>query len=313
MRIVYLILAHRYPEQLARLIDALDGEGISFLVHVDRRSGAHMFQTVREQLGGRPNLRFVPRVRCRWGAFGIVRATLNGITTAIEQEGSFDYLALLSGQDYPIKTNDFIRSFLAARRGTSFISHHPFPFAEWKHEEGGWDRVRYWSFRPWGRLLVFPRERTFRFRVVERLWSALIAAFPLRRRFPAGYHPYGGAQFWCLARPHARYIYDFVRQNRDFVRFFRRVVVPDEIFFQTILANSHLRAELCNKSLTFVEWYRPGATLISSDFDNLRASTLIFARKFDESVDAAIIDRVDRELLGRANPPPPRAAAHLEN
>jgi len=298
MRIVYLILAHRFPDQVVRLVEALDFEGASFLIHLDRRTESAIYRKLRYDLGNRANVQFVPRVRCYWAGFGIVRATLQGITAAVEEEGPFDFLVLLSGQDYPIKPNRYIRKFLQERRGTSFISHHPFPFREWKNEEGGWDRVHLWHLRPWGRSVVFPRPRSFRFRVIERLWSATITAFPLERNFPRGFHPFGGAQFWCLSGKHVQYIYDFARANPPFVRFFHHVGVPDEIFFQTVLGNSPSATELRNQSLTFVEWYRPGATLISSDFENLRTSPLLFARKFDETVDPALLDRVDRELLG---------------
>ena len=37
--------------------------------------------------------------------------------------------------------------------------------------------------------------------------------------------------------------------------------------------------------------------LCSDDWDALRGASALFARKFDEGVDAAILDRIDRELL----------------
>jgi len=257
-----------------------------------------MYQDLTARLDGRENVRFLPRFRCNWGGFGIVRATLEGLRFAVDQGLAFDYLALLSGQDYPIKTNEYVRDFLARREGISFIQHEPFPFAAWEAHGCGWDRVRYWHIRVLDRHLIFPRERaSFRFRPLTPLWNLLVRLFPAERRFPKGLHPFGGAQFWCLHRRHVLQVYDFIGGNPAFVRFFRFVDVPDEIFFQTVIGNSVPESELHNDTLTHVPWNRPGATLVGTDFSAIRSSPHLFARKFDPTIDPEVIDRIDYELL----------------
>lgn len=298
LRVAYLILAHRYPEQIVRLIKRLDSESATFLVHLDRKTDDRIYHWLVQQLGGAANVHFVRRYTCYWAGFGIVQATIQGIRDVIEKRVPFDYLALLTGQDYPIKTNEYIRQFFQERKGVSFISHNPFPYDEWKCEDGGWDRVRLWHIRSRGRYFVFPRRRAFENRALNLTWNTAARLFPVRRHFPEGFHPYGGAQPWCLYAAHVRQIYEFMRRNRRFVRFFRFVNVADEIFFQTIVGNSRYAKELQNDTLTYVEWYRPGAILRSSDFGVLRSTYHLFARKFDATVDAAILDRIDRELLG---------------
>jgi hypothetical protein len=107
----------------------------------------------------------------------------------------------------------------------------------------------------------------------------------------------GSIRTAALDRTHARYVYEFVRSHPRFVRFFRYVTVPDEIFFQTIIGNSPYAREVHNDTLTFVEWYRR-AVLHRGDLEALRSTYHLFARKFDPFVDAEILDLVDRELLG---------------
>jgi hypothetical protein len=304
MKIAYLILAHRYPLHLVRLVSRLDTADANFFVHLDRRSPRHVYETLVRKLGSRQNVHFVKRYPCRWGSFGIVRASLQGLADVLESEVSFDYLALLSGQDYPIKSNAFICSFLRQREGTSFIHHNPFPFTEWVGQNGGWDRVRMWHLRTDNHYLIYPEKRGFRSRVLEVVWNAAVERFPLERRFPGGFHPYGGAQFWCLHRDHVRQLHEFTRANPRFVRFFRFVNIPDEIFFQTIAANILDGIELHNDTLTYVPWNRPGATLHSSDFEALLSTHHLFARKFDPEVDARVLEMIDRELLPPAREQP---------
>jgi len=303
MKIAYLILAHRLPLHLVRLISRLDTGEVNFFIHVDRRSPQHVYETLDWKLGNRQNVHFVKRSRCHWGGFGIVRATLQGIEDVIQSGVAFDYVALLSGQDYPIKPNEEIRSFLGEREGTSFIHYNPFPFTEWVGQHGGWDRVRMWHIRTDNHYLIYPEERGFRSRALELVWNTAVKRFPLERRFPDGFHPHGGAQFWCLHRNHVWQIHKFVRANPRFVRFFRFVNIPDEIFFQTIAANILDRTKLHSDTLTYVPWNRPGATLYTSDVDALRSSEYLFARKFDPDVDARVLEMIDRELLAPTQEP----------
>lgn len=286
VRLCYLILAHRYPHQLLRLVNRLDGAHTAFLVHLDRKAPEATSIWLKQQLHQRDNVHFLKRHTCHWGGFGIVRATLEGMQYGISEDIPFDHLVLLSGQDYPIKSNIDIREFFKTHEGVSFIHHNPFPYAEWVREDGGWDRVRRWHFRR-GYLHV---------RLPVR--NGLLSRVPGWRRFPQGYHPFGGAQFWCMARHHVRQVCDLVSSEPEFVSFFRFADIPDEIFLQTIAGNRLARDELRSETLTFVEWHRPGATLTIGDFGNLRRTDHLFARKFDLTVDSAVLDRIDREFLG---------------
>src|SRR5689334_18627451 len=43
VRIAYIILAHRYPDHLIRLIERLSADGARFFVHIDRKAPAEVF------------------------------------------------------------------------------------------------------------------------------------------------------------------------------------------------------------------------------------------------------------------------------
>ncbi|WP_022824346.1 beta-1,6-N-acetylglucosaminyltransferase [Hymenobacter norwichensis] len=301
-RIAYLILAHRYPEQLVRLVSRLNTESAVFLIHIDKKVSNAIYDSIVHQLSLHKNVYFIKRYTCYWAGFGIVEACIQGIKELIDQKIDFDFLALLSGQDYPIKSNEYIESFFKKNIGTSFIHHNPFPFSEWGEEKGGWNRVNYWHLVRESRQYSYSTRNNFASgtisqRLLNRGINACAKLLPLTREFPNSFHPYGGAQFWCLYKTHVQQAYNTIQHNPQLVKFFRHVFVPDEIFFQTIAGNSSFKNNIHNDTLTFLEWYRPGAILYASDMINILKSEHLFARKFDTTVDAEVLDMIDTQIL----------------
>jgi hypothetical protein len=282
LRLAYLIRAHHRPAQLARLVRRLDNDGSSFYIHVSGHASADMYGAMRAGLRGAANVHWTPRVKTYYGGFSLLKATLVGLKEIGRMDSLPDYTILLSGQDYPLKPPDALNRFFELHSGKSVIHHFALPSERyWRDENGGLDRVRYWHF--------------------ERInYGTRQLRIPLiRRSFPSGFRPYGGAALWALSAECLRYVLDFVAQNESFVRFFRHVFIPDEIFFQTIILNSPLGEAIVNEELHYVEW--PGgarpATLGFEALPRVMASNKPFARKFDVGHDAEVLDVLDREVL----------------
>jgi len=293
MRLAYIISAYKLPDQLVRLVNRLNADGISFYIHVDRKSSEQVYRGMADPLAGSANVSFLKRHTCNWGDFGHVRATLSGIEQIINSGAACDYVVLITGQDYPIKSNHHIQQFLQESGGRSFI-HYFTKDAPWA---GRWDeRHIYWHLF-WGRWhLVFPRADMFESPVLNRAWNVFAKAIPLRRRMPGGLEPFYGSSYWCLSRECVEYIHRFVRDNKAFMRFFRHVAIPDEVFFQTILLNSTLKDRLVNDDLVYTDFSQHQAhpaILGKNDFKRLMGRSELFARKFDETIDGEVLDMID--------------------
>lgn len=91
------------------------------------------------------------------------------------------------------------------------------------------------------------------------VYNRLILILYGKRKFPTEFIPYGGSAWWCLSKDAIQYIYNFVKENEEFVEFFDYVFLPDEIFFQTILLNSPLKENIVNQSLTYDNWIAGGS------------------------------------------------------
>ena len=142
MQFAYLILAHKNPEQEARLVDRLNGPGASFFIHLDRRAGIDLDRQIASHIRTNPTLTFVKRHPCYWGAFSIVRATLECVKAAVDSAIPFDRAFLLSGQDYPIKSMEQIEAFLTQHRDREFMEyfalHQP---NRWTHQDGAYQAL----------------------------------------------------------------------------------------------------------------------------------------------------------------------------
>jgi len=278
MRIAYVILAHQLPEQLVRLVRRLDSPGALFLIHINRRCDDAVLRAAQGGLSDLDNVVFLRRHRLYWGGFGHVAATVEGLDELHRRAAPFDYVALLTGQDYPIKPASVIERTLAEGDGRSFMAHDRMPGGV----EDGMKRITRWHERRFGR---------------PRGWHVHL---PLRRRFPDGMVPWGGSSYWWLTREAADYVREWIAGHPRSYRFFGHVDVPDEILFHTILMNSPLRDRVVDDELRLVDWTRDPKPWIfrADELEMLRRSPAVMARKFDTTVDERILDLVDRELLG---------------
>lgn len=287
MAVAYLIMGHRDPDQILRLIHALRDSAAFFVVHIDKRVGDQVFAPLRDYATAHPEVLLARRIPCYWGGAGIAEAMIECVKTTVASGKDFDYAILLSAQDYPIKSASQIEEFLTRNKGAEFIESFQLNKPNrWTPHGGAFqamNRVRYWTF--------FIRSRPFHLRIP--------------RKFPLGWEPFGGSQWWGLSRECIQYLDDFLRRNRGVVQYFKHVFIPDESLFQTVISNSRFRDRIVNDDLRHIDWERPNPkyprTLDMEDFETLRASPKLFARKFDSERSRECLERIDTELLGIRN------------
>ncbi len=286
MQIAYLILAHAHPQQLGHLTARLAAPGVRFYLHIDANTPADTFAAMQAAVAhcGAPAT-WITRQICRWGGFSLVDATLKLMDAALAD--NCDWLILLSGQDYPLQSNDAIKNRLAHSDSAGFI--------DLKNSESFDVRYRHEVFhfeslngKPAGKLL-------------QKLQRGL-NRIGLRRPHPNPLKVIrAGSQWWILSAPACRWLLDFCATHPQVIAYFRRTLVPDEMFFQTLLWHSPFRDQLCTNALRRIEW-ETGAwsprSFTEDDLPQLCAAPELFARKFapDGKV-AALLD------AARDNPP----------
>jgi hypothetical protein len=128
MKIAHLILAHSQPDQLSRLINRLSNKDADCFIHIHAKANLENFKKITQI----PNA-FVlsKRINITLGSYSAVQATLNGLSSIIASNKNYDYINLLSGLDYPLKSASEIAQFLTERKGNLFMEYYSVE-NEWK-------------------------------------------------------------------------------------------------------------------------------------------------------------------------------------
>lgn len=299
MKLVYLIIAHKNPDQVARLIRALSYDDDVFFVHIDKKCKLKPFKDVLELQAferhiaqHRARIHFVRnRVSVVCGGYSQVDATFNSLSEIFSSCERFDYLILLTGQDYPIKTNEQIRTHFAANKGREFLERFQLPggaekaLAEISFRTA---RVKEYTF-----LDYYQGKGSY---LMSKIASRILPPKELPAKFPL----YWGHSHWRLTYKCVAFLLKFKNEHADFMRLFRFALSPDEYVFHTAIMNSSFAESVIDDCLTYIDWstggYHP-KILTCEDFHHLEKSRKLFARKFDIHVDSGVMDLVDRILL----------------
>lgn len=303
----FVILSHRAPAQLSRLVGALNAlyDRPPVAIH-------HDFGQSALDVGGFPsNVRFVhPHHKTAWGKWSLVKATLSGLRTLYGFSDP-DYFALLSGADYPIRHADQALADMRALGADAFIDAFSLDRALAGDIEIGQPNLAH--HRAWGNVLLarnrylrnqikFPVVRTFSAGGAGKARFALGRyTYPLPFKAVLGpyseaYRCYVGSQWFTATREIAQTILNPSASDKALQRWLSTRIVPDESYFQTVICN---RSDLprVGRTFRFAEWNGGGAhptNLGMADFDDMLGSGDHFARKFEE--DDPVLDAIDDHL-----------------
>jgi hypothetical protein len=290
MKISYVILGHQHPVILARLVSTLVQAGHTVALHYDKKSDDAGFALLRESFAGNDAVRFARRVKVRWGEWSIVRATLNCIEEIEAAGWNPDYVYYASGADYPIRSSDNLVAFLERNTGKEFIEGVPTDKRSWVRGGPEQERYQYRFFTNW-------RDR----HELSKKILGLQKALGLRRKFVLGLEPHMGSQWWVLTWKTLQRVMELARR-RDVQRFFRTTLIPDELFFQTLVCNLVPSSRILARPLTlyqFTDYYVP-VIFCADRVEYLVRQPFFMARKLSPHR-LEMYDALDRVWLGHTS------------
>jgi hypothetical protein len=287
MTVAYVVLSHRNPPQVLRLVRALaEGPSARVLVRHDGRR-SRLERASIEAAGGEA---IEDDVKVEWGRWSQLELILSCLREARRRHDP-DWTLILSGQDYPLRSvaaieGDLDRSGCDARIGAvrEVESRRPAVDDEF------YLRCRY---RHYARPRTMPDlPRMLRPFIYARELPPLVG---VRRLTGAPLRFCASADWLTLARPALDTVLEATRDRR-LMRHFRGVAVPSESFFASVLlGDPSLVVERDHRR--FAAFSHAAAphpdTLTSGDLDRILASGADFARKFDADIDSGVLDRLD--------------------
>ncbi|MGB3471722.1 MAG: beta-1,6-N-acetylglucosaminyltransferase [Erythrobacter sp.] len=277
--IAYFLLVHRYPAQFKRLFKAIYLPGNQYVVHVDKSSGEGLEQEISAFLKPYQGAELLESRDALWGGYSLVEAELRGLTRLLEMNSRWSHYINLSGQDFPLKSQNYIRQFFADNPGKQFIR----ALDQAKDRPDTMNRISHMFIEGRGKM----------------------TATGVARPYMLGVTPFIGTQWKAVTRSFCEYVCRDPRAER-FKAFYRNSFIADEAFFQTVMMNSIDHGIVMNDDLRMIDWVPDGDIKLrprnydEKDFEQLRRSTDLFARKFDAEYKTEILSLLENHLTSSA-------------
>ena len=276
-RHAYLIMAHHQFDFLKELLIALDHERNDIYLHIDEKVRDFDFSGFSQAVH-KSDLYFTKRLKVHWGGYSQTACELTLLKAALPRH--YAYYHLLSGSDFPLKSQEQIHRFFEEHAGWEFL-HFDAPLVLPQVKE----RISlYHFFRESSCPLAEPADmlltRLQRLLHVNRLKKEAVT---LQK----------GANWFSITHAFAEY----VLSREDWIRkHFRHSVCADELLLQTLAANSSFMERVFDPfgdksslgNLRYIDWERGNEnspyTFQESDVAFLQSLPHLFARKFDRNI-----------------------------
>ncbi len=279
-----VMLCHTALDRAAQLARHWADAGCPVVIHVDRRVATKDMNALRLAVADHSAIGFGKRFVCDWGTWSLVAATQSAAEQLLRDHPGVRHVCLVSGMCLPLRPVAELIAYLEAHPRTDFIESVTTADVGWT--VGGLNIERF--------TLRFPFSWRKRRRLFDR-YVALQRRLGLRRRIPDGVEPHLGSQWWCLTRETLSAILQAPDRAR-IDRYFRRVWIPDESYFQSLARRYSTGLE--SRSLTLSKFDPQGRPFVFYDdhLELLGRSDCYLARK--------VWPRAERLFATYLAPPP---------
>lgn len=295
-RIAYIISAYKDAPHLARLVDALNKDA-DFYIHIDLKSDIKPFE---EALGDK--VTFVPRHWVSWGGWEQVEYQKELLGAVIRSGVAYDRVVCLSGQDYPLWSNEEIHRYFEEHKETEFIGGFNLTLCTEKQQLR--KIVYYHFFRdlPWRNIWW---KNKF---IVASRWLAQ-TFLPQKQPFTSidgrRADVYFGSDYWGITLSCAQYIYEKLCTEKELVQYFKTSFVPSELCIQTIVFNSPFASKGLVREgefpgltrLTPLHYINYGASIQVMTCDDLlvlQESGKMFCRKVKSGTSDRLVEAIEQ-------------------
>ncbi|CAN0926631.1 Beta-glucuronosyltransferase GlcAT14C [Linum grandiflorum] len=214
----------------------------------------------------------------------MIASTLHGIAVLLKMDLDWDWFVNLSSSDYPLMPqDDILHMFSYLPRDLNFLEHT---------SSIGWKEFH--RARP---IIIDPG-------LYHSKKSGVFSAKE-KRSMPASFKVFTGSEWVVLSRSFLEFcVWGWDNLPRTLLMYYTNFLASQEGYFHTAVCNhKDFQNTTVNHDLHYITWDNPPkqnpVSLTSEHFQDMVASGAPFARRFEKG--DKVLDRIDRELLGRAS------------
>lgn len=290
-RHAYLVIAHNEPWLLQTLVSLIDDERNDIFIAVDSRTDIGIFKDVKAV---KSRLEFTRQCNNRWGSVRQIE-TEYVLFEAARNTEHYQYYHLLSGQDMPIKSQDYIHNVCDKLQGKEFVGF--LLDTETTRCEIKRKTELYYILQN-----HFRCDNLFEKAMVKPVQKAALTLqriLGIKCKYPLVLKK--GCNWVSITDAFCQYL---LEKKDEVMRMFNHTFCPDEIFLQTLLWNSPFRDNIYDINDEYlscrrmIDWTRGNPYVWQiGDYNQLMGNNeCFFARKFS-SKDKAIVEAIVKKLI----------------
>lgn len=292
MKHAYLLMVHKEPYNLQKLLELLDDENNDIYIHIDVKSKVLHKEEIMKWCS-KSNIYFVRQTSVQWAAYSGINCEMILLEEAVK--GNYDYYHLLSGQDLPLVSQRNMHRFFEDNNGKEFVSLYDRSELDWRIQ-ALYERVCYWHMKELTDKFTSKTMKKF-IELFSRVWLKLQKILHIKRPIKIEDVVFG-KNWFSITGNFAQFV---LAHKEEIQKVFKYTASGDEMFLQYMLVKSPYKDNnyLIDKdsSMRYVDWTRSVNKANphiweASEFDELINSGYLFARKFDSDVDKEIIDKI---------------------
>ncbi|PWN66109.1 beta-1,6-N-acetylglucosaminyltransferase [Chryseobacterium oncorhynchi] len=272
VKIAYFIMVHHKPEVFKAMFQKIYTRDQFYLIHIDRKSNSKFTEEIQLYIVQFPNVYILESLNIVSGGFSMIQAELNAMEFLLNVNQGWDYFINLSGEDYPLRSQNIIRKFLTANKGRNYLFYYDQEF-----------------YRP---------DTLQRIQNHFTELAYMVSSFIYKREFMKGVIPYIGGKWFMFTKETCIFLTNNKRVM-DFEDYYLHTFLPAESFFQTVLMNTSFNDIIVNddKRAIFGQSIFQNKQNILSYIESLKSSNQLFIRKVNKKTDENILSYIEDSFL----------------
>lgn len=278
------VMAHKNWAQLDDLIDTLGTKFVDVFLHIDKKSRDDFDLYAKEHHFSRhTNVCLINSRPVDWGGYFQLLAELDLFKKVLEKCDNYEYVHLISGQDFPLMSMEQIVK-VCSKTGYDYLG-----FVQDKEKKRYERRLRYWN------ILVPQIKRSKCCAYTRKAFLLIQKLIGINRLKNCPLHFEVGANWMSITIKSLKYI---VEEYPKYETYFKHGISAEECYKQMILKTC-ITAKIVNDCKRYVlfEYLQPSPKTLTMDmYDCIMASNAFFARKFDDEIDKEVRLKIKNEI-----------------